>query len=432
MRGWQGMSERQISPRSVCIIGTYDSRNKGDAAIVVGTIRAIKTTFPDAHVTIVSYNLDRDTEFYSTVSCTVVPAPSADCGKGKSLGKAVRVGRVAMGVILSLVLSRGCRRRVSLLGRATSAREFLDSVLDADLIIGCGGGYLQDSGGISLYVQLLQLVAAKLSSRPIVVLGASLGPFRHRINGWLVARALAGSKCIVREDISLGVAQSIGMPHDSVMRGADMAFALDTDLAHLGSKAADRLSGAPLSVGVTVRDWMFPGSQNRWRAQEAYDIAMATSLDLIGERLQCDIVFLPQVVAFPSDDDRVTGHRILGLMSYDRVRCEDADLSLGALMRCYSMMDVVIGTRFHSVVLSLMSGTPAVAIEYEHKTRGIMRDLGLESWVLSIAGLDSNLLVDKVCELVQDGDSVMAQVRPRIGRLHEDALRSLDAALGST
>jgi polysaccharide pyruvyl transferase WcaK-like protein len=25
---------------------------------------------------------------------------------------------------------------------------------------------------------------------------------------------------------------------------------------------------------------------------------------------------------------------------------------------------------------------PGIAIEYEHKTRGIMRDLGLEDWVL--------------------------------------------------
>jgi len=38
--------------------------------------------------------------------------------------------------------------------------------------------------------------------------------------------------------------------------------------------------------------------------------------------------------------------------------------------------------------------------------------------------------VDKVCELVQDSDSVMSQVRPRIGQLHEDALRSLGTALG--
>lgn len=73
-----------------------------------------------------------------------------------------------------------------------------------------------------------------------------------------------------------------------------------------------------------------------------------------------------------------------------------------------------------------------VTIEYEHKTRDIMRDLGLESWVLSITGLDSNLLMDKVCELVQDRDNIMAQVGPRISQLHEDALWSLDAALGST
>lgn len=79
-----------------------------------------------------------------------------------------------------------------------------------------------------------------------------------------------------------------------------------------------------------------------------------------------------------------------------------------------------------------MSGTPGVAIEYEHKTWGIMRDLGLGFGCFVLPRLVGNLLVDKVCELVQDSDSVMSQVRPRISQLHEDVLRSLDAALGST
>ena len=89
-----------------------------------------------------------------------------------------------------------------------------------------------------------------------------------------------------------------------------------------------------------------------------------------------------------------------------------------------------MGTRFHSVGLSLIPGTRAVAIEYEHNTRGIMRDLGLEAWVPPITYLDSGLLVDRVCELVKDSERIMARVRPRIGQLHEDALRSLGTALG--
>ena len=89
-----------------------------------------------------------------------------------------------------------------------------------------------------------------------------------------------------------------------------------------------------------------------------------------------------------------------------------------------------MGTRFQSVVLSLMSGTRAVAIEYEHKTRGIMRDLGLEAWVPPITCPDSGLLVDRVRELVKDSERIMAQVRPRIGQLHEDGLRSLGTGLG--
>jgi len=45
---------------------------------------------------------------------------------------------------------------------------------------------------------------------------------------------------------------------------------------------------------------------------------------------------------------------------------------------------MLLGTRFHSVIFSLTSYVPVLAIEYEHKTSGIMHDLKLEEWVIKI------------------------------------------------
>jgi colanic acid/amylovoran biosynthesis protein len=47
-------------------------------------------------------------------------------------------------------------------------------------------------------------------------------------------------------------------------------------------------------------------------------------------------------------------------------------------------LDYMVGTRFHGVIFALTGYVPSIAIEYEHKTRGIMSDLGLAEWVIHI------------------------------------------------
>jgi colanic acid/amylovoran biosynthesis protein len=50
------------------------------------------------------------------------------------------------------------------------------------------------------------------------------------------------------------------------------------------------------------------------------------------------------------------------------------------------------------VIFSLTSGTPALAIEYEHKTSGIMGDLGLGQWVMPIEAVTA----DRLCRRFED------------------------------
>ncbi len=41
---------------------------------------------------------------------------------------------------------------------------------------------------------------------------------------------------------------------------------------------------------------------------------------------------------------------------------------------------LTIGTRLHSAIISMNFGTPAIAINYEHKSAGIMQQLGWRNW----------------------------------------------------
>jgi colanic acid/amylovoran biosynthesis protein len=66
------------------------------------------------------------------------------------------------------------------------------------------------------------------------------------------------------------------------------------------------------------------------------------------------------------------------------------------------------------VIFSLTSGVPCIAIEYEHKTRGIMRDLGLEEWVLPIADVTHTRLWCMVQRLVARRAEYLDVIRQRV------------------
>jgi polysaccharide pyruvyl transferase WcaK-like protein len=56
--------------------------------------------------------------------------------------------------------------------------------------------------------------------------------------------------------------------------------------------------------------------------------------------------------------------------------------------------DLLIGARFHALVMALVAGTPVVALEYQDKMRGVLRDCGLEElWVACEDGLDPDAIV---------------------------------------
>ena len=52
-------------------------------------------------------------------------------------------------------------------------------------------------------------------------------------------------------------------------------------------------------------------------------------------------------------------------------------------------LDYLVGNRFHSVIFALAARVPCIAIGYEHKTHGIMRDLSLDGWVLPARDLSA-------------------------------------------
>jgi colanic acid/amylovoran biosynthesis protein len=177
------------------------------------------------------------------------------------------------------------------------------------------------------------------------------------------------------------------VPERILRRDVDSAFAFTGRTerpwrAELGIPADARL------VLVTARAYLPPAQQ------AAYEAAVAAALGHILADPDAHVVLAPQTTStYHEDDDRILQRRIAALAAHPRLHSvEDAEITHHEIMSLYAAADFMIGTRFHSVIFSLVAHVPVIAISYERKGRGIMRDLGLEHWVIDMADVTAENL----------------------------------------
>jgi colanic acid/amylovoran biosynthesis protein len=149
---------------------------------------------------------------------------------------------------------------------------------------------------------------------------------------------------------------------------------------------------------MTARSWLPPD------AQTAYERALAATIDHLQADGRARVVLIPQVMTNDAaDDDRIVQRRIAGFCSSEPLRVESLR-DHHELKAIYGELDLLIGTRFHSVIFSLTAGVPCIGIAYEHKTTGIMRELGLEQWVIAIEAVTAENLIVLADRLVASAD----------------------------
>jgi colanic acid/amylovoran biosynthesis protein len=389
----------------VTILNTYSWYNKGDAAIVLGTVQAIRQTRPDAQFTVVSMTPEIDRLPFAGHDIQVISGPFGfiyDDGPLAVRGAAFVVHAFALLLGVLLVRMRGIVPGGMLPART---RELVRSIAEADLIVSVGGGFWSDNARRALYIHLFQVVCALIARGRVVCLGVSLGPFRSRWRMRLVGKVLDRTVAVVlREEESLPVARAMGIGERRVHLGGDMAFGLAAAVGRVGARPTGRLR-----IGVTARSWIFPNSDDPRQAQAAYERILAAAIDGLIERYDADICFLPQVIGPAADDDRIVQRRIMGLLRHaEHATLLERDLTPVELVSVIGGLDMVLATRFHSAIFTMLAHVPVVAIAYEHKTTGIMDSMGLRRWAIPIEQISVEELL-RLCAAIQDERDAVAQ-----------------------
>ena len=415
---------------NILIVNAHSSINAGDNVLLEVAAEQLRRLFPGCTLT-VAMNDPGPVAGAAVVGSFVTwlrrPAPDDRWRKGA----------LALAPLTLLRLRRALRAardgRPGGQGFAAPQRALLDAYRNADLVVGCPGGYIFSSGrvGLPLMLALLAMTAAIWAGKPLYVLPHSIGPLRRRWEfawvDWLVQRTRVS---LLRDRESLALLRLRAGCYSHVAQAPDLALLYRGDNPDAGRRVlaqagVDADAPGP-RLGMTLMNW---GAQNRhFGAQADYEVAMAAAARRFVEQFGGTVVIFPQVTG-PSwpDDDRVPARRVraqLADLGGRVVVLEDA-VAPRALKSAYGLMTIFLGTRLHSNLFALTAGTPVVAVAYRPKTRGVLEMAGLGAWVIDIEEARGDALAQLVSAAWAQNDALREHLGSVLGGLELDATRAL-------
>lgn len=402
----------------ILLTNTYSHRNKGDLGIVQGILSSFWTLDDAITFNLVSLHPEGDRRAYTDPRVNVIQAPFHGPTDDEPL-----TGRIVHW------LQQGLWRLPRTLGSSDGTggppevRGFLRAARRSDVALACGGGYLHDSFGPALYIQLAQLWLADREGLPLYLLPQSIGPASGLHRRALASTLRRAEHVYVREPVSFDYVERLNL-EVALDLAPDAAFALESDPTERARSQIEEL-GAERErlVGFTVRQWHFPGTEGD--PEHLYERYLRSYGRLISERPATTFAFLPQVTGPGDDDDRIALQDLVDVMDWGQLPANvvtlDPQLSPGEIIAVVGEMDAFVGTRMHSNIFALCARVPTFAISYLPKTDGIMAMLDLEDWVLDIGEVTAERLASGYQRLVDERETYRERLEEKMPAIEDEA-----------
>jgi len=404
----------------ILITNVYTYQNRGDAAILSVLLSQLKLIFPGSQIDISTTSPEENNGNFegSKLFTSFTRILFGYKGLHRIL---VSADLLIGGTITCLVYKLWSRDLKLTVYKPT--RILMSKFMEADLIIGVGGGYLGKKEGdikgtLDLCIQLYPVFIGNFCGKQTILYSQSIGPFVNKIQNIICCHVLNGVDGIfAREDVTHNILLDLGIPTNRIWRTVDAGF-----LFRKGGATSARTERAnkKKKVGITVRKWPDSASQTK------YEDSIAETVAHIINKYNYEVVFVAQVTAKDfSDDDRMISRNIIKRLPKDvRKNIAEVTAPYDQILKIYSSLWCIIGTRFHSVIFSISNNIPSIAIEYEHKTMGIMEDLGLESWVIPIEKTNGEKLIHMFDKLNDTHDGYVKYLERKVPSYKKKAERT--------
>lgn len=419
------------------IVPTNTDLNRGDQALVWESIRILEEIYPNADFNLVMTGENEEERNlqsnqtkemgYKFVSPLINHPGRGEKEKNKqyySKTQYLKWGFRAIGDFIPRMLLLSDKKILNKIGLKFLSEEFKVTyklLKQSKAIVYKGGGFIHSYGSITdPYVMFYQLYYAMLARKhniKVIFMPNSFGPFKNKLASILIRKVLGNVDLItVREKISKVSLE--GLIERNFNFYPDLGFFMqeDNNFDVNGYLIEKNIPLESKKVGITVRPYRFDGHSN---PQEAYRNYINSFIEFIKYLL--DSNYYPVLIAqtmgpsYNEDDNEAIKLISADFPSREIGIVSDMNLNAKEIKKIYSCMDYVVGTRFHSVIFSLSSKVPSIAISYGgNKGKGIMKELELSDYEIPIEEMNLETLIEMFEKMHLNKETYILQIERKM------------------
>jgi polysaccharide pyruvyl transferase WcaK-like protein len=286
-----------------------------------------------------------------------------------------------------------------------------------DMLVIPGTGLVTDAYGLGAwgpYNVFKWSLMAKLRGCQVLFVSVGAGPIRGALGRCLVKSSLSlADYRSYRDDSSMNYLKGIGVrtAHDHVY--PDLVFSLPETL--ISPNAEEKRSRRVVGLGLMDYIGKYCVARDSSANHQEYLENLVTFVKWLLAR-DCDIRLLL------GDDDTHVVRQFKSMLkmrlgSYDEGRVIDEPItSVQQIVSQLARTDIVVATRFHNVLLSLLLNKPVIAISFHQKCASLMSQMGLSEYCHDINGMNAARLIEQFQNAESDVDRLKFVIKQGVER----------------
>lgn len=301
--------------------------------------------------------------------------------------------------------------------------KFLKEIRNSKVMLIGGGTPIYDDLAHMLYF-LAIVLSCKLFGTKVMFYGASAQNVKKSSTKYIARIGLNLMDGItVREALTGQFLEEIGVKkHIEVL--ADPAIICASQPVDLVESSPDKKK-----IGIFLH---FFSNTDAYRVHhyEAFeDETIANYMRIMQEvtqRLsdQYELYFIPMNTDKPDSDVDSAEEILRNMEPRENIHNITKQYEPEEIVGILNNLDLIIGTRLHSLILSASAGTPFVAISYAPKVQGFCNRINLEKYCLDIRNLKAETVLKKVDEIVSNHAQIQSRIKQEVEHLKKLVARN--------
>ena len=327
--------------------------------------------------------------------------------------------------ILDLLISMRNPDFARALKTNSKAAYEIKAIAPVDAVVDVSGFAYSDSWGTESFKNAWPwLEYCQLKHKPYIFLPQAWGPFETEAVALLAKKLCSAAGMLVSrdEESSRHLARLQELPITKVRQAPDIAFrfqgAPDTAgsliLKNLGIKGDRPVIGLVPNMQVYNRTDGASGTN-------LYIKLLVSLVDHCSKQFNADVLLVPNEIRVPGskwpDDRYLCG--IIAARVQDPEHCFTlrSYVSSEVVKAILGQLDLLVASRFHSLVFALSQGVPVIALGWSHKYYELLLPFGMEEYIVNHDNLDAHAvisIVEKVWEKRTDTGTCIRNTIPRL------------------